>query len=92
MQRKCYYCNVSLVRFVSNKQHRFNPPNGLTRDHVLPKSRGGKDLVNNTVDCCCECQVDKARLTLQEYRAVLAYRKGLISDAELIHFKFPGEK
>jgi len=92
MQHTCFYCNTVLVKFKSNKQHRINPPNGLTRDHLQPRDRGGREIVDNTVYCCCNCNVDKARLTLQEYRAVLAYRNGMISDDELVNFQFPGEK
>lgn len=88
MQRRCYYCATVLIRFQSNKQHRINPPNGLTRDHLLPRDRGGCEVPHNTVDCCCKCNVDKARLTLAEYRLVVAFRRGIVKEVE---FKFPGE-
>jgi 5-methylcytosine-specific restriction endonuclease McrA len=87
--RTCFYCNTVLVKFVSNKRHRLNPPNGLTRDHLQPKDRGGAQLGNNIVDCCCNCNVDKARLTLAEYRLVVAFRNGIIKG---VQFKFPGEQ
>ena len=89
MQRTCFYCNRVLVKFQSNKKHPINPPNGLTRDHLLPRDRGGKQLPGNTVDCCCLCNVDKARLTLAEYRVVVAFRLGMIGEAEYV---FPGEQ
>jgi hypothetical protein len=89
MQRRCYYCNVELVKFVSNKQHRLNPPNGMTQDHMLPIDRGGKGLAKNKVYCCCNCNIDKARLTLAEYRLVVAFRNGKVGESD---FKFPGEK
>ena len=87
MQRKCYYCDTKLVRFITNSRFRAPAPhNGLTRDHLLPKARGGTGQM--TVDCCCDCNNDKGRLTVEEYRVVVAFRKGMIAISDL---KFPGE-
>lgn len=86
--RKCYYCNVVLVQYHTNRNTRVAPRNGLTRDHLLPKDRGGKCLPNNQVYCCCDCNIDKARLTLEEYRVVRAFRAGMIA---ISNFQFPGE-
>lgn len=38
----------------------------LTLDHVMPKSRGGKDTWENLVTCCSKCNVKKANKTPEE--------------------------
>ncbi len=39
----------------------------LTLDHVVPKSKGGKDSWNNLVTACKKCNGEKADLTLEEW-------------------------
>lgn len=48
---KCYYCK------------RFAP---LTRDHVVPLSRGGTKLPGNIVYCCRPCNSTKGHWLLTE--------------------------
>jgi 5-methylcytosine-specific restriction endonuclease McrA len=43
-----------------------SPPEELTYDHVLPKSRGGKTEWRNIVTCCVECNRKKGGLTPAE--------------------------
>ena len=38
----------------------------LTMDHVLPKSRGGKNIWTNLVTCCKECNQKKGNRTPKE--------------------------
>lgn len=38
----------------------------LTLDHVLPKSRGGKNTWSNLVTCCAKCNVSKSDNTPEE--------------------------
>lgn len=49
-------------------------PNERTVDHVVPRHQGGKEVV----DCCRRCNGEKAGLSLEEYRLVVMYRRGLI--------------
>jgi hypothetical protein len=52
----CQYCGKSLS------------PRHLTRDHVIPRSRGGKDIWTNVVACCFDCNsVRKRNRTPQEW-------------------------
>ena len=52
----CQYCGKSVLR-----KH-------LTRDHVIPRSRGGRDIWTNVVACCFECNsVRKRNRTPQEW-------------------------
>lgn len=39
---------------------------GLTRDHVVPRSRGGKDIWENVVSACQRCNHHKADRTPEE--------------------------
>src|SRR4030095_16417964 len=39
---------------------------GLTYDHVIPRSRGGRTTWENIVSCCYECNADKANRTPAE--------------------------
>lgn len=50
----CVYCNES-----SRKD--------LTLDHVIPRSKGGKDTWENLVTACNDCNSEKADLTLKEW-------------------------
>jgi hypothetical protein len=45
----CQYCGVSFS------------PRHLTRDHVIPRSRGGKDVWTNVVACCFNCNSVRKR-------------------------------
>lgn len=80
---KCFFCDCELTKSKGGKKR-----NSWTKDHLIPRGRGGKGLKNNTVDACRSCNADKGNLTLDEYRIVLAFRWNLL---ELPDFKFPGE-
>ena len=49
----CYYCGEYYER--------------LTRDHILPQSKGGKGLHNNIVLCCSRCNGYKADMLLSDF-------------------------
>ena len=50
----CLYCG-----------HEFSRPN-LTRDHVLPLSKGGRDIWENVVSACFHCNSRKSNRTPQQ--------------------------
>lgn len=52
---ECVYCNKKGDRKT------------LTIDHVIPKSKGGKDTWVNLVTSCRKCNLEKADLTLKEF-------------------------
>lgn len=65
---KCVYCG-------SQKQ--------LTIDHVIPKSRGGKNSWTNLVTCCHKCNLNKADRTPSEANMtfmVKPYEPDIFSD------------
>jgi len=55
---ECVYCG-------SKKQ--------LTIDHVLPKSRGGKNEWTNLVACCFKCNLKKSNRTPEEAKMVMKH-------------------
>jgi len=71
----CFYCGELI------------PKNKITKDHLLPQSRGG-GAHGNLVKACKPCNGGKGSLTLEEYRLVIAYRKGMVGHAVM---PFPGE-
>lgn len=52
----------NLCQYCGEKFH----PSVLTLDHVIPKSRGGKDTWENLVACCSKCNRKKADKTCEE--------------------------
>lgn len=49
------------------------PRNKLTRDHVIPVSKGGKDCYENCVTACSSCNLWKDDKTLEEAGMELCY-------------------
>lgn len=60
--RNCYYCGR-------------DPGSCVTLDHVVPRSRGGSERIENLVPCCEGCNSEKGSLSLAEYRALVARRQ-----------------
>jgi 5-methylcytosine-specific restriction endonuclease McrA len=52
----CGYCGS----IVSKKK--------MTVDHIIPKSKGGTNEIDNLMPCCRECNRDKAVMSLSEFR------------------------
>lgn len=72
----CFYCGKEMAK------------GERTKDHVTPKSRGGR----LKVPCCSTCNHLKGHLKLEEYRVLVAYRNGLIPLDILQQVKFKGEE
>ena len=53
---RCRYCNKSLRKDEKD----------ITIDHIIPRSRGGKDTWENTVTSCRACNLKKRDFTLEE--------------------------
>lgn len=58
----CAYCGKHFPNY-----------NHLSRDHIIPKSRGGKNEWMNVVTACKKCNSEKGNLTLKEARMELLY-------------------
>lgn len=59
----CAYCNCRLTL------------RSVTKDHVVPRCKGGKDVLTNVVACCRTCNGKKADKTVAE--AGIALREGV---------------
>lgn len=59
---KCIYCGC-----------KFSPDRPKTRDHLIPKARGGTDSPENIGYACRQCNAEKGTMTVAEYRA---HRRG----------------
>lgn len=68
---RCPYCHQGMTRQRGDNQR--------TRDHVVPKSMGGRAVVW----CCARCNEDKANWLLSEWHAILVAkndpRQGIVS-------------
>jgi len=82
----CFYCGERMQR--TNRRGKHSKLE-RTDDHVIPTSRGGLrgPLSGNIVHCHRKCNEDKGDKTLEEYRAIVAERKGIPVE----EFRFPGE-
>lgn len=69
--RHCPYCGVTM-----NRDRGWNSSQEPSRDHRVPRSRGGSDAPENIIVCCRRCNEEKGSLTAEEYMAV---RRGLAS-------------
>jgi 5-methylcytosine-specific restriction endonuclease McrA len=53
-KERCAYCNCKLTL------------RSTTKDHVIPRAKGGKDVLTNVVACCKACNGKKADRTLAD--------------------------
>ena len=61
----------------------FHPKN-LSRDHIIPKSRGGLDIWTNLVSACKACNCEKDNFLLSECGMVLLHKPYAPTRAELL--------
>src|SRR6185312_7240222 len=68
-QKRCWFCGIELLEWSEtgyDKRHY----GMLTREHLVPKSRGGRGG-QNLVDACLSCNLSKGTKTVEEYRQKL---------------------
>lgn len=46
----------------------------MTIDHVIPRSRGGRDSKDNARCCCDRCNSEKSDMTIREYVIYSLYK------------------
>lgn len=70
----CYYCHGVLTPSYIRRGS-VRPSTASTRDHMVPKCRGGSYIPDNIVQSCAGCNEEKGQLTSDEYLIVLLFRK-----------------
>ena len=66
---------IKLKKKVINKEHKIcyicgkhmSDDEKITVDHLIPRSRLGKDCESNLHCCCSTCNEDKGNMTVEEY-------------------------
>lgn len=53
---RCIYCNSQMVLHQAVWGEPI-PPSAATRDHIIPRAKGGKQLKNNVVAACNACNL-----------------------------------
>ncbi|MBA3686139.1 MAG: HNH endonuclease [Planctomycetes bacterium] len=69
---ECQYCGVRISMSAG------------TRDHVMPRSRGGADTLANVVTACRSCNFRKDNRTPEEAGLTLRRKPGPLSDEEKV--------
>lgn len=62
--KKLYGRSISFTCPYCMKQY---PLSEATKDHITPKSRGGRTTQTNIILCCAACNHEKGALTAEEY-------------------------
>ena len=62
--KKCVYCNRPLI-FESSRKNEPIHDLSATKDHIIPKSRGGKDTIENLSVCCRRCNIIKGSKSIK---------------------------
>jgi hypothetical protein len=79
----CFYCGTPIGH--AKKKDQLGQ---TTKDHLTPRCRNGSNLPWNIVKACKSCNQLKGCLNLEEFRLVIAYRKGFVKAATM---RFYGE-
>jgi 5-methylcytosine-specific restriction endonuclease McrA len=72
---KCYYCGCEMRMFRKTGPHPL-PPDYATKDHVIPRSKGGVGNIGNLVAACNKCNMSRSSMDAQEFKASLATDEG----------------
>lgn len=57
----------------------------MTKDHVIPRSEGGRDIVSNYVTCCTKCNNEKGSTSYDEFVSLKKEELKLLSNEESLH-------
>ena len=48
----------------------------ITMDHIHPKCKGGKDILNNAQVLCEKCNIKKDKMSMEQFQAFIAENRG----------------
>lgn len=71
---RCWYCGCHLTYGGAGVG------TSITREHLLPRARGGSNKASNIVAACRACNVSKQAKTVEEFRV---YRGGVVFFGEV---------
>ncbi len=71
----CIYCNDKFRKRKKSKKHNLY----LTRDHIVPISKGGNNDIFNKLHCCSTCNGRKSNMLLEEWEQKLSEKTDLRS-------------
>jgi len=57
----------------------------MTKDHVIPRSEGGRDVVSNYVTCCTKCNNEKGSTPYDEFLSKKKEELKLLSSEDNLH-------
>lgn len=60
---ECHYCGILMTKGVLHN------PDRITSDHVIPKSKGGKNDISNLVGACWVCNNARGTLDCEHFSA-----------------------
>ena len=80
---KCAYCGADLL-----EMNYFDS----TIDHIIPKSKGGNDNVDNLLPCCRNCNSSKGGKSIEEYRFWVTCKKNGIPTFSLEQIQYLSAK
>lgn len=74
-QEFCCYCGINMK----------NLPEGVTytKDHLVPKCKGGNDSIENKKPCCSDCNSEKGSRNLKQYLLFLNKEYNKLKQHEL---------
>lgn len=71
--KSCPYCGVEMIVWDFRNTCMTIPPTAATRDHIIPKSKGGRMIPGNRIIVCWRCNVDKRNRTLDVWIGILRH-------------------
>lgn len=74
-QHRCEYCGFPFDDRVKGRR--------FTVDHVVPKTKGGSDEIENLKAACSSCNTSKGAKTIEEFRNMLQRRYSTFTEEQI---------
>ena len=70
LKRDNYICQICGRKLISDRGKEFED-NYFNIDHILPKSKGGKDSSDNLRALCRKCNLSRNNLDIEDYKKIV---------------------